>query len=109
MDRDQRPSIEVDLERVPLAFVANGIVYNHFDWQKMVNHIGAVVPVVLSWLNVPMGVFGTGQQRIMAGLLWRQPIKFPPPPRMPSNRIEEMRRGPDLAAIGAHGDLRHLG
>src|SRR6266446_6360164 len=80
----------------------------HFDRQKMSDHVAAVVPVMLVWLNGPVGIFGTGPQGVLAGLFWRQPIKFPASPRMPSGRIEKMPFGPGLAAVGAHRDLRHL-
>src|SRR5216683_1732861 len=74
----------------------------------MGDHVAAVVPVMLVWLNGPVGIFGTGQQGVLAGLFWRQPIKFPTSPRVPSHRIEKMRFDPGLATIGAHRDLRHL-
>src|SRR5207237_3801437 len=74
----------------------------------MGDHVAAVVPVMLVWLNGPVGIFSTRKQGILAGLFWRQPVKFPTPPRMPSPRIEKMRSGPGLAAVSAHSDLRHL-
>jgi len=63
---------------------------------------------MLTSLNGPIGVFGTGQQGALAGLFWRQRIKFPTAPRMPSRSIEKMRFGPALAAVSAHRDLCQL-
>src|SRR3984893_18881687 len=87
----------------------HGVLYNDFDRQRMIDYVVAVVRVMLVRLDAPACIFGTGQQGVLAGLFWRQPIKFPTPPRMPSRGIEKMRFGPGLAAVGAHRDLRHLG
>src|SRR6266404_3470878 len=84
------------------------VLYNDFDRQRMIDYVGAVVRVMLVRLNGPVGIFGTRQQGVLAGLFWCQPVKFPTSPRVPSHRIEKMRFGPGLAAIGAHRDLRHL-
>src|SRR5712671_7341092 len=86
-----------------------GILYNDFDRQRMIDYVGAVVRVMLVRLDATACIFGTSEQGVAARLFWRQPIKFPTPPRMPSRGIEKMRFGPGLAAVGAHRDLRHLG
>src|SRR5690349_4511026 len=49
------------------SFRVHGVTYNHFDRQKMADHVSAVVPVMLVWLNGPVGIFGTGEQGILAG------------------------------------------
>src|SRR5271155_2544557 len=90
------------------SFRAHELLYNHFDREKMGDHVSAVVIVMLVRLDGPVGIFGTREQGIAPRLLWRKPIKFPTSPRMPSHRIEKMRFGPALATIGAHRDLRHV-
>jgi hypothetical protein len=52
-------------------FRAHEVLYHHLDRQKMGDHVAAVVPVVLVWLNGSVGILGTGQQRAFAGLFWR--------------------------------------
>src|SRR6266446_470042 len=90
------------------AFRAHGVLYQHFDREKMGDHVTAVVPVMIVWLDGPVGIFGAREQGVAPRLFWRQPIKFPTPPCMPSRRIEKMRFGPGLAAVSAHSDLRYL-
>jgi hypothetical protein len=85
----------------------HGLLYQHVDRQKMGDHVSAVVPVMLVWLNGAVGIL-TGQQSVLAGFFWCQPVEFPTPPRMPLHRIKKMRFGPGLAAVSAHRDLRHL-
>src|ERR1700731_508292 len=91
------------------SFRARWVLYQHLYRQRMIDYVGAVVRVMLVRLDATACIFGTGQQGVLAGLFWRQPIKFPTPPCMPSRRIEKIRFGPGLAAVGAHRDLRHLG
>src|SRR5438105_33312 len=88
-----------------LCFQAREVLYDHLDREKMADHIGAVVPIVLVWLSRPIGIFGPGQQSVSAGLFWRRPVKFPASPRVTVRGIEKLRFGPGLATIGAHGDL----
>src|SRR6266446_6228906 len=83
----------------------HGLLYNDFDRQRMIDYVGAVVRVMLVRLDATACIFGTSEQGVAARLFWRQPIKFPTPPRMPSRRIEKMRFGPGLATIRANRDL----
>src|SRR6266850_989565 len=111
IDRPKRPTMNAHLSRLrerTSAFRAHGVLYNDFDREQVGNHVAAVVPVMLVGLEGPIGIFGTGQQGVLAGFSWCQPVKFPTPPCMRSCRIEKMRFSPGLAAVGAHGDLRHL-
>src|ERR1700687_47783 len=48
----------------------------YLNWKRMVDHIGAVVLVMLVRLNASFGIFGTGQQCILSRIPWRDPIKF---------------------------------
>jgi hypothetical protein len=98
-------------ERTPQASRSRGsrIVYEYFNWERVIDHVGAVVLVVLVRLDQASRVLGAGQQRVLPGFLRCQPIEFPTPPRMPSHRIKEFRLGPGSATIGAHCDLCHFG
>src|SRR3981189_1908309 len=100
IDRPKRPTMNAHLSRFrerTSAFRTHGVLYNDFDREPVGDPVAAVVPAMLFWLTGAVGIFGPGQQGILAGLLWRQPIKFPTSPGMPSRRIEKMRFGPGLA------------
>src|SRR4051794_22691061 len=75
----------------------------------MVDHVGAVVRVMLLRLDVTVRIFGPGQQGVSPRLPRRKPIKPPTSPRMPLNGVEELRLGPGLPAVRAHRDPRYLG
>src|SRR5882724_9822286 len=92
-----------------LRLRASRIAYEYLNWEGMIDHIGAVVPVVLVRLDYAGRVPGAGQQRVLPWLFRRQPIEFPTSPRMPSHRIYEFCLGPGAATIGAHRNLRHVG
>ena len=64
------------------SFRAHGLLYNHFDREKMGDHVSAVAIVMLVRLDGPVGIFGTREQGIAPRLLWRQPIEFPTSPCM---------------------------
>src|SRR5712675_648621 len=85
------------------------MVYEYFNRERVIDHVGAVVLVVPVRLDQAAGVLGTGQQRVLPRFFRCQPIEFPTPPRMPSHRIKEFRLGPGSATIGAHCDLCHFG
>jgi hypothetical protein len=38
----------------------HGVHYNHFDRQRMIDYVGAVVRVMLVRLDATVGIFGTG-------------------------------------------------
>src|SRR5437016_959210 len=43
------------------AFRAHGVLYNDFDREQVGDHVAAVVPVMLVWLNGAVGIFGVSQ------------------------------------------------
>jgi hypothetical protein len=53
----------------------------------MIDHIGAVILVMLMGLPAAFGIFGTGQQGVLSRLLRCKSFKFPASPRVPLNRI----------------------
>src|ERR1700730_14180393 len=68
-----------------LITVSRGNKY--LNWKRMIDHIGAVVLVMLIGLCAAFGIFGTGQHGVLSRLLWCKPIKFPTSPRIPLNRV----------------------
>src|SRR6267154_1450963 len=101
---NQRYRADIGSERAS-SFRGIAVLYHHLDREKVGDHVTAVVPIMLVWLDGPIGGFGTGQQGVSAGLFGRRPIKFPTSPRIAACRIEKMRLGPGLATIGAYSDL----
>src|SRR5882724_7403505 len=105
---DARARVRVNASRAsPLR--ALGIAYEYLNWERVIDHIGAVVPVVLVRLDHAGRVPGAGQQRVLPRLCRRQPIEFPAAPRMSSHRIYEFRLGPGSATISAYRNLGHVG
>ena len=98
-------------ERVPRAssLRASRIVYEYFNWERVVDHVDAVVLIVFVRLDGAARVLGAGQQRVLPGLFRCKPIEFPTSPRMPSHRIQEFCAGPGLTTVGAHRNLGHVG
>src|SRR6267154_371776 len=86
-----------------------GVVNKDLDWQRVVDHVAAVVRVMLIRLDVTVRIFGPGQQGVSPRLPRRQPIKLPTSPCMPLNGVEEFCLGPGLPAVRAHRDPRYLG
>src|SRR5258705_3848568 len=86
----------------------SGFFYEYLDRERVIDHIGAVAPVVLVRLDDAGRVPGAGQQRVLPRLLRRQPIKFPASPCMSSYRVYEFCLGPGSATVGAHRNLRHI-
>src|SRR6266481_1092713 len=84
-------------------------VNKYLDRQGVVDHVAAVVLVVLVRLDVPVRIFGPGQEGVLPRLLRRQPIKLPTSPRMPLNGVDEFCLGPSLPPVRAHRDPRDLG
>src|ERR1700675_397023 len=78
-------------ERAPQASrsLASRTVYEYFNWERVIDHVGAVVLVVLVRLDQAARVLSTGQQRVLPRLPRCQPIEFPTPPRMPSLSLSE--------------------
>src|SRR3981189_3595091 len=83
-------------ERVPRAssLRASRIVYEYFNWERVVDHVDPAVLIVLVRLDGAARVLGAGQQRVLPGLFRCKPIEFPTSPRMPSHRIQEFCAGP---------------
>src|SRR5438874_3796570 len=75
----------------------------------MIDHVAAVVLVMLVRLHVAVRIFGTGQQSVLSRLLRCKPIQFPTSPRMPLSRVQKFCLCPGLAAVSAHRDLSYLG
>src|ERR1700736_1682222 len=98
-------------DRPPAASqpLASGTVYEYFNWERVIDHVGAVVLVVSVRMRQAARILGAGQQRVLPRLLRCQPIEFPTPPRMPSHRIKEFCLGPGSATVGADCDLCHIG
>src|SRR5258708_6919020 len=86
-----------------------GITNDYLNWKQMIDHVAGVVLVMLVRLNITIGIFCAGQQRVLPRLLRRDPIKFPTSPRMPLNRIYEFCLGPGLATVSAYRYFRHFG
>src|SRR6266851_10191181 len=86
-----------------------GAVNKDLDWQRVVDHVGAVVRVMLVRLDATVRIFGPGQQDVLPRLPRRKPIKLPTSPRMPLNGVEEFCLGPGLPAVRAHRDPGYLG
>src|SRR3954469_21268240 len=57
--------------------LTSGLVYEHFDWERVVDHIGAVVPVVLIRLDHAGRIPRSRQQRVLPRLLRCHPLEFP--------------------------------
>src|SRR6266550_1192158 len=74
----------------------------------MVDHVAAVVRVMLLRLDAPAGIFGPRHQRVSPGLLRGQPVKLPTAPCIPANGIYKSCRSPRLATVRAHRDLGYL-
>src|ERR1700719_1748131 len=64
-------------------------VYEHVNWEGVIDHVGAVVLVVLVRLDPAVRVPGARQQRVLPWLLRSKPIEFPTPPRMSSHGVQE--------------------
>src|ERR1700741_1683862 len=75
----------------------------------MIDHVAAVVLVVLVRLHAAVRIFGTGQQGILSRLPRCKPNKFPTWPRMPLSRVQKFSLGPGLATVSAYRDLSYLG
>src|SRR5260370_23082508 len=88
---------------------ASSFVYEYFNWERVIDDVGAVVLVVLVRLDQAARILGAGQQRVLPPFLRCQPIEFPTSPRMPSRRVQEFCLGPASATIGAHCNLGHVG
>src|SRR5258708_945376 len=88
---------------------ASKMVYEYFNRERVIDHVGAVVLVVPVRLDQAARVLGAGQQRVLPRLFRCQPIEFPTSPRMPSDRVQEFCLGPGSATIGAHCDLGYVG
>src|SRR6266436_8660070 len=73
----------------------------YLNWKRMIDHIAAVVLVMIVGLHATR-IFGAGHQCVSSCFLRRHPIKLPAPPRMALRWIEELRPSPGEAAIGAH-------
>src|SRR5260370_14006630 len=86
-----------------------GAANKDLDWQRVVDHVAAVVRVMLIRLGATVRIFGPGQQDVSPRLLRSVPIKLPTSPRIPLNGVEEFCLGPGLPTVRAHRDLRYLG
>src|SRR6266404_9432800 len=75
----------------------------------MIDHVAAVVLVMLVRLHAAVRIFGTGQQGVLSRLPGCKPIKYPTSPRMPLSRGHKFCLGPGLATVSAHRDLSYLG
>src|ERR1700676_3254291 len=84
---------------------ASSFVYEYFNWERMIDHVGAVVLVVLVRLDQAARVLGAGQQRVLARFFRCQPIEFPTAPRMPPHRVQEFCLAPALHTTGPHRNL----
>src|SRR5207245_3015437 len=69
-------------------------VYEHFNWERMIDHVDAVVLVMLVRLQHTVRVLGAGEQRVLPWLFRCKPIELPTSPRMPSHRVQEFCLGP---------------
>src|SRR5207245_11525372 len=68
-------------------------VYEH-NWERMIDHVDAVVLVMLVRLQHTVRVLGAGEQRVLPWLSRCKPIQLPTSPRMPSHRVQEFCLGP---------------
>jgi hypothetical protein len=68
----------------PVSFLIGN---KDLDRKRMVDHVAAVVLVMLIGLDATAGVCGPGEQGVFAPRLWCEPIAFPASPRMPLNGI----------------------
>src|SRR6202166_3227852 len=75
----------------------------------MIDHIAAVIWIVVVGLATLVGPLCARQQRIAAGLRGRAPIVFPAAPGVAGYRVEEIALKPRSAAIEADPDLRDGG
>ena len=75
----------------------------------MIDHVRAMVRIMLIGLDVATSIFGPSQQGVLPRLVRRQPIKLPTPPSMPLGRVEEFGLGPDQPTVRADCDLGYLG
>src|SRR6266850_6232496 len=75
----------------------------------MIDHVAAIVLVMLVRLHAAVRILGTGQQGVLSRLLRCKPIKFPTSPRMPLSRVQKFCLGPGLTTVSAHRDLSYLG
>ena len=55
-----------------LITVSRGNKY--LNWKRMIDHIGAIVPVMFIRLCVAFGICGTGQQGVLSRLLGCKPV-----------------------------------
>src|SRR5436305_6147351 len=84
----------------------SSIAHEYINRKAVVDHVGAVVRIVLGWLRQTVPIRGAGQQRMASRLFRRQPLEFPTPPGMLPHRVEEFRHGPGASTIGADCDFR---
>jgi hypothetical protein len=66
---------------------ASRIVYEYFNWERVIDYVAAVILVVLVRLDQAARVLGAGQQRVLPRFFRCKPIEFPTSPRMPSHRV----------------------
>src|SRR5258708_5329131 len=85
----------------------SGALDKDLDWQRLVDHIAAVVLVMLVRLDAAVRTLRSRQQRVSPRLLRRKPVKLPTTPRIPLNGIEKFCLGPNFPTVGAHRDPHH--
>src|SRR4029077_11653719 len=75
----------------------------------MIDHVAAVVLVMLVRLHAAVRIFGTCQQGVLSRLPRCKPIKFPTSPRMPLSRVQKFCLVPGLLTVGAQRERSCLG
>jgi hypothetical protein len=65
--------------------ISEGNMY--LNWKGMIDHIAAVVLIMLIRLCVAFDIFGTGQQRVLSRHLRCKPLEFPASAGVPLNRV----------------------
>ena len=87
---------------------ASRVVNEYFNWERVIDHVAAVVLVVLGRLHQTARIPSPGEQRVLSRLLRCKPIEFPTSPRMPPRRVQKFCIGPGLATISAYCDSSHV-
>src|SRR3954467_4237995 len=96
----------VVLPGVTVGPLRNG--HEYFNWERMIDHVAAVVVVVLGRLHQTARIPSPGEQRVLSRLLRCKPIEFPAPPRMSPRRVQKFCIGPGLATISGYCDSSHV-
>jgi hypothetical protein len=88
LSNKQNPTDAFGSARAPASRLrASRIAYEYFNWERVIDHVGAVVLVMRMRLDHAGRVLGAGQQCVLPWLFRCKPVEFPALPSMPTHRV----------------------